>query len=314
MDLTVAVAVIYGADGRILISQRAADRPQGLLWEFPGGKLESGESAQAALRRELLEELGIKVRSAQAFFKVRHQYPEQSVVLNVWKVTDFDGTPRGVEGQPLAWVTLKELTNYAFPAANTPIINALRLPEQYLITPAHLSHVQVVRGVTQALQEGVRLLQLRAPDLFDPQYRELAADVQGLCAGKAQLMLKGPLEWLGDFPAAGWHLTAAQLRHYASLGRPFPAERWLAVSCHTREELDLAAQIQADFVTLSPVCATTSHPEVPPLGWTQVRAWLTSVRQPVYLLGGMQPSDLEQAQQFGAQGVAGISNFWPETC
>jgi 8-oxo-dGTP diphosphatase len=81
----------------------------------------------------------------------------------------------------------------------------------------------------------------------DTQYRDLAADIQGLCAGKAQLMLKGPLEWLGDFPAAGWHLTSRQLHELAAGGRPLPTERWLAASCHTAEELAMAMQMSVEF-------------------------------------------------------------------
>lgn len=111
----------------------------------------------------------------------------------------------------------------------------------------------MLKGIQKAVASGIRLIQLRAPDMYDPKYRDVAVDAVGLCAGKAQLMLKGPLEWLGDFPAAGWHLTAAQLRKYAANGRPFPKERWLAASCHSAEELALAEQMGVDFVTLSPV-------------------------------------------------------------
>src|SRR5690606_23404019 len=159
---------------------------------------------------------------------------------------------------------------------------------------------------------GIRLIQLRAPAMFDPQYRDLAVDIQGLCAGKAQLMLKGPLEWLGDFPAAGWHLTARQLHQYAAQGRPFPARRWLAASCHDAEELALAARMGVDFITLSPVQATRTHPEATTLGWDTAAELLRSSNIPAYLLGGVGPQDRTRAWQAGAQGVAGIRAFWPE--
>ena len=147
---------------------------------------------------------------------------------------------------------------------------AQRLPAQYLITPDELERKALLQGIQTAVANGVRLIQLRAPNMYSPEYRDLAVDVVGLCAGKAQLMLKGPLEWLGDFPAAGWHLTAEQLRKYAARGRPFPEDRWLAASCHNAEELTLAMQMGVDFVTLSPVQATQTHPEAVPLGWEQV--------------------------------------------
>ena len=128
---------------------------------------------------------------------------------------------------------------------------------------------------------------------------------------KAQLMLKGPLEWLGDFPAAGWHLTSAQLRKYASAGRPFPEGRLLAASCHDAEELALAASMGVEFVTLSPVQPTESHPGEPALGWDKAAELIAGFNQPVYLLGGLGPQQAEQAWEHGAQGVAGIRAFWP---
>ncbi len=102
------------------------------------------------------------------------------------------------------------------------------------------------------------MIQLRAPTVTTRKYRDLAVDAVGLCAGKAQLMIKGPFEWLGDFPSAGWHITSAQLRKYAAAGRPLPASRWLAASCHNAEELALAEEMGVDFVTLSPVQPTLS--------------------------------------------------------
>ncbi|MCY1447251.1 Thiamine-phosphate synthase [compost metagenome] len=124
-------------------------------------------------------------------------------------------------------------------------------------------------------------------------------------------MLKGPLEWLGDFPAAGWHLTSEQLRKYAPSGRPFPRERLLAASCHSAEELALAAQMGVDFVTLSPVQPTESHPGEPALGWEAATSLIAGFNQPVFLLGGVALQDVERAWQVGAQGVAGIRAFWP---
>jgi 8-oxo-dGTP diphosphatase len=307
----VAAAVIRGTDGRILIAQRAAQQHQGGLWEFPGGKVEADESVEQALRRELQEELGIEVRSARPLIQVGHDYPDKQVLLDVWEVSEFSGEPHGAEGQPLAWVSARQLGEYDFPAANQPILAAARLPSQYLITPDDLEPAELLAGIRRALDAGIKLLQLRAPAMFDAAYRDLAVDVQGLCAGRAQLMLKGPLEWLGDFPAAGWHLTSAQLRKLVSGGRPFPAQRWLAASCHSAEELALAHQMGVDFVTLSPVLATRSHPDAVPLGWQQAGQLLRDFPRPAYLLGGLTPDQLLPAWQCGAQGVAGIRGLWP---
>ncbi|MBU6957698.1 Nudix family hydrolase [Pseudomonas sp. CVAP len=308
----VAAAVIRDASGKILIARRADTQHQGGLWEFPGGKVEDGEAVQAALSRELQEELGIVVSAARPLIKVQHDYLDKQVLLDVWEVSAFTGEPHGAEGQPLAWVTARELRDYEFPAANQPIVAAARLPGDYLITPEGLETPALLRGIQKAIAGGIKLIQLRAPNGYDPQYRDLAVDAVGLCAGKAQLMLKGPFEWLGDFPAAGWHLTAAQLRKYASAGRPVPASRWLAASCHNAEELSLAEQMGVDFVTLSPVQPTQTHPDASPLGWEQASQLIAGFSKPVFLLGGVGPAERQKAWEAGAQGVAGIRAFWPE--
>lgn len=308
----VAAAVIRGADGRILIARRGETQHQGGLWEFPGGKVEDGEAVDTALARELREELDIEVTTARPLIKIKHDYPDKQILLDVWDVSAFTGEPHGAEGQPLAWVSPRDLPQYDFPEANRPIVAAARLPGEYLITPDDLEVPQLLRGIQKAIAGGIKLVQLRAPNMYDPKYRDVAVDAVGLCAGKAQLMLKGPLEWLGDFPAAGWHLTSAQLRKYAANGRPFPKDRWLAASCHSAEELALAEQMDVDFVTLSPVQATRSHPEAEPLGWEAAQQMIDGVKRPVFLLGGVGPNERDQAWHIGAQGVAGIRAFWPQ--
>ncbi len=213
----VAAAVIRDAAGKILIARRADTQHQGGLWEFPGGKVEADESVETALARELHEELGIVVDAARPLIKVRHDYPDKQVLLDVWEVSAFTGEPHGAEGQPLAWVTARDLTNHEFPAANQPIVAAARLPGEYLITPEGLETPALLRGMQKAIAGGIKLVQLRAPNGYDPQYRDLAVDAAGLCAGKAQLMLKGPFEWLGIFlPLVG----TLPPRNCASMLRP----------------------------------------------------------------------------------------------
>ena len=192
----VAAAVIRGEGGKVLIARRADTQHQGGLWEFPGGKVEAGESVEAALNRELQEELGITVSAARPLIKVQHDYPDKQVLLDVWEVSQFTGEPHGAEGQPLAWASARDLASYEFPAANQPIVAAARLPDQYLITPDELETPELLRGLQKAIAGGIKLVSLRAPTGYDPKYRDLAVDAAGLCAGKAQLMLKGPLEWL----------------------------------------------------------------------------------------------------------------------
>jgi 8-oxo-dGTP diphosphatase len=124
--LHVAVAVVLDPRQRVLISRRAAAAHQGGLWEFPGGKVEPGESVTEALARELREELGIELGASRPLLLVPFDYGDKAVLLDVHLVTQFSGEARGLEGQPLAWVSPAELSQYRFPAANVAIVDAVQ--------------------------------------------------------------------------------------------------------------------------------------------------------------------------------------------
>jgi len=123
--IRVAAAVLYDSEGRVLVSQRPAGKALAGLWEFPGGKLEPGEAADVALRRELFEELGLQVRSCRPLMQLQHEYPERHVELLVWLVEHYDGEARGLEGQALRWVSVQELPTLALLPADLPIIEYL---------------------------------------------------------------------------------------------------------------------------------------------------------------------------------------------
>lgn len=122
----VAVAVVINADRQVLLALRHAHQHQGNLWEFPGGKVEEGESVFDALVREAKEELAVTILAAEPLIKIAHNYSDKSVLLDVWRVDDFEGTPQGCEGQNLRWCKITDLIDDEFPAANVGIIKALR--------------------------------------------------------------------------------------------------------------------------------------------------------------------------------------------
>lgn len=128
----VAVGVISDGADRILVSLRPQHVHQGGLWEFPGGKVEAGETVERALHRELLEELAIEVRACQPLLTIQHDYPDKSVLLDVWWISAFDGEPHGREGQPWQWVDAAQLGTLKFPEANQPILAAI---ERFLAVP-----------------------------------------------------------------------------------------------------------------------------------------------------------------------------------
>ncbi|MGO4998003.1 8-oxo-dGTP diphosphatase MutT [Oceanisphaera sp. W20_SRM_FM3] len=125
-SILVAVGVIENAQGEIFICRRNANQHQANKWEFPGGKVEAGETVAQALARELAEEVGISVLACEPFMQIEHDYGDKHVTLAIRKVTAFSGEPHGLEGQPSRWVAVSELEQYDFPEANGPIVAKLR--------------------------------------------------------------------------------------------------------------------------------------------------------------------------------------------
>ena len=124
-QIHVAVGIILNVSGEVLIALRDQDKHQGGLWEFPGGKVEAGESVSEALSRELHEELNLQVLSSSPLIEIEHNYGDKQVKLNVWQVDKFQGQAYGKEGQPIIWVGLENLQNYKFPEANLEIVSFL---------------------------------------------------------------------------------------------------------------------------------------------------------------------------------------------
>jgi 8-oxo-dGTP diphosphatase len=307
--LRVAVGVVCNDVGEVLIARRAAKAHQGGLWEFPGGKVEQGETVEDALRRELREELSIVVDAARPLIKIAHDYGDKQVLLDVWRVEAFNGEPQGLEGQPIRWAAVEELPKLAFPAANRPIIAAARLPSYYPIVDDGMGNENFLfEQLDRLSRSGYRLAQWRVKTLQGSVYMKLAkkavafARLRGLA-----LVLNSEPEQTTEVGAAGVHLTGPRL--WALRRRPLPERLWVASSCHTLEDIRQAESIGADFIVLSPVLPTLSHPGIPPLGWEQFGIWAETARLPVFALGGLNRSHLAQANRHGAQGVAGIRGF-----
>ena len=309
----VAVAAIMDNQHRVLLSKRPAHVHQGDLWEFPGGKLEEGENIEQGLRRELQEELGITPTRARPLIRVAHDYPDKSVLLDVWRIDRINGTPHGREGQPVEWVPVDQLPYYAFPAANQPIVNAVSLPACYLITPEPGREIpRFLEELECSLANGVSLLQLRAKQLSDTDYRTLIPEVLQRCRRvNARVLLNAEPAVAREFGAAGVHLTSERLM--ALSGRPLDDSYLVAASCHNREQLEHAVNLGLDFAVVSPVRATSSHPGARPLGFTGLHDLTERSSIPVYALGGMHIDDLATAFRCGAQGIAAIRGLWRQT-
>jgi len=311
----VAVAVIERGD-EVLIAHRPEHVHQGGLWEFPGGKVESGETVQQALQRELHEELDIEIdlhNGIQPLLRIRHDYADKSVLLDVWRVTKFSGKARGVEGQPVKWVGKHLLTTYDFPEANKPIIFAIKLPQKYLVTGSFNSTEDCYARLQSAITEHeVEIVQFRCHKMRledSTAYIDLGKSLAKLChQHEVIFLLNSAPSLLSHVEADGIHLTFTEALLHKS--RPIPANKILGISCHNEEELMWAKCLNPDYVILSPVKETKTHVDAVPLGWSNFQKLTDITPFPVFALGGMTLGDMDEALLMGAQGVAAIREWW----
>jgi 8-oxo-dGTP diphosphatase len=306
----VAVGVIVGSEGAILIAKRPDKTHQGGLWEFPGGKIENNETLFDALKRELQEELAIEVIATEPLIKIRHDYGDKIVLLDVHKVTEFSGQPQGNEGQPIQWVTPSSLHQYDFPAANRPIITAINLPQRLLITGEFTELSDFLARIESALQKGIRLVQLRLQK--SEAIPMLVGPVAEICNRySAKLIINTSPRVFADLSVSsnvGLHLNSSQLLSCNT--RPVNDSILLSASCHTENDIKHAEKIGVNYICLSPVLATSSHPDQERMGWDRFRSLVDDATIPVYALGGMTETDLAISLENGAQGIAAISEWW----
>ncbi len=308
----VAAGVVLREDGQVLLAQRPPGKAYAGYWEFPGGKIELGESPRAALARELAEELGISVRHAVPWLIRRFVYPHAQVELNFFRVLAWDGEPIGHDGQAFQWQTPDRLTVKPMVPANAPILRALSLPSIYGITMASdLGEEIFLARAELAFAHGLRLLQLREKEWPRERQRLFAANLKRRAAAfGAKLLLNGSAADAIAWGCDGVHWTAANLM--AATARPnLPAGMLCAASCHNRAELQQAMALDLDFAVLGSVLATPTHPGVVPLGWDEWASIAAATTLPVYALGGLVCADLGTAMSRGAHGIALRRGAWP---
>lgn len=307
----VVAAALVDAEGRVLLTQRPPGKHLAGYWEFPGGKVEPGESVVSALQRELREEIGVEIGAAEPLIRIPWRYPSKAILLDVYRVHDFRPEPHPREGQALKWVPANALDPHEMPSADHPAITALRLPQLYAITSEPGDDTATLLGrLDAALAHGARLVQFRAKTLSREVIREIApiaAQRVRRHGGELLLNASSPddLTLATELGLDGVHLTTSLLRALST--RPLPSPTWVAASCHDADELRIAERLGVDFVVLGPVQPTPSHSEREPLGWKTFESLCANCTVPVYALGGLGPTDVARARMAGAQGIAGIS-------
>lgn len=304
----VAVGVVTDSRGRVLVALRPKDVHQGGLWEFPGGKCESGETIGQALGRELREELGIEVIEDRPLCCIRHDYRDKRVLLEVRRVLEFDGEPVGREGQPLRWADIQSLNPAEFPAANAAIIRRLQMPDRIAITAGAATLSALHEQISRLLEQRLPVIHLRQPALPEAGVQALLPELLVRCRQQGSTLVWNttPERFIAA-PVDGLHVSAAIASRLMS--RPVDSGTGFSVSCHSLAELEHACAIGADYAFLSPVSETSSHSDAPVLGWQRFAELSAKVDLPIYALGGMQISDIPRAVREGAAGIAAISAF-----
>ena len=306
--VNVAVAVVQRSDGRVLLAERPKGKASGGFWEFPGGKFDAGERVEQALARELHEEVGVELDRAHPWMTYEHEYPDKRVRLHFYRVLAWHGEPHGREGQRIAWEDPLALGVEPLLPANARVLKALALPQIYAITQAARVGVpEFLVRLEQALRQGLRLVLVRERELAPAQRVQFARRVVELARRYGATVLVSDDEMLArKADADGVHTSGGNLaRRHARPRAPL----W-SVSCHDRQEIAHAAELGADFVVLSPVLPTATHPERQSLGWENFHAMVRDCPVPVYALGGMRPELLPTAVAHGAHGIALMSGIW----
>lgn len=305
----VAAGVLINDRDEFLLATRPEGKAYAGWWEFPGGKIEAGETPREAAIREIAEELGVTVGTAYPWLTETFVYPHTTVRLQFFQVTSWTGDLHPHEGQIFSWHKMGTLEVEQILPANLPILKSLALPRFFAITCAHeLGEEQQLQCLERRLSDGLRLVQIR----------EKGWPVDRLRAFAEQVLLRarqyGALVYLNDEAALAQELGCGV--HYSSdrlmalNEAPFlPA----GASCHTVDEVRHAEKLGLDYALVGPVQATATHPGAVTLGWDGLAKLLEhGYSIPVYALGGLSRSDLGSARIAGAHGVAMMRAAWHE--
>jgi 8-oxo-dGTP diphosphatase len=297
----------------VLLAQRPVGKVYAGYWEFPGGKVEPGESLEAALARELHEELGIAISHPCRWITRIFEYPHATVRLNFFRVFEWQGEPHPHEGQVFSWQRPDMVEVTPLLPANAPILKALTLPSVLGISHAESLGVDTfLARLDVALHNGLRLIQLRDKTLPEDTRLQLAHEtVRRAHLHGARVLVNGSLDLARASGADGVHLDSSAAAKLAA--RPDwakPVSFLIGVSCHDDTELAHAAKIEADFALLSPVLPTLTHPGAVTLGWARFTELAGASPIPIYGLGGLGQDDVALAQSHGAHGVALLRGAW----
>jgi len=295
--------------GRVLLAERPAGKHLAGYWEFPGGKVEPGELPLEGLARELQEELGIELVSAEPLIRIPWRYDNRQLLLDAWRIDRWKGELQSLEGQALQWCVPAEVDPQLMTPADRPILQALRLPAVYVVTPARAKPDDLPKWyerIDRAIREsGTRLLQLNLPLWATKSVRALAKQLLPVANEHGcQILLSGDLEGALEI-GAGVHLTIEQLNQAPA--RPLSWQQLIGVSCADASQLQAASWRGADFAMILPMAAAD---HVSP-DWDAFHVLVEAASLPIYAqVGSYDLASVALAKRHGAQGIAPSGAVW----
>ena len=307
MNIEASVGIIFNESFQLLMAERPQSKTWSGWWEFPGGKIESGENPLEALKRELKEEIGISVIDAEKWIVRKYAYEDYEVILHFYKVTQWSGNIEAKEEQKISWVLPENNVVSPILPANDLIFKAISLPDIYAITNAYEYSGNFLNKVEQQLNNGLGLIQIREKAISKNAFIELTKEIIQMAGNfDAKVMINSDINLAYKLNADGVHLNSSLLHRLSEI----PKDLIVSASCHSARDIEKAMTMDVSFVVLSPVQKTQSHPNTTPIGWDSFSKITQNYSIPIYALGGMKQDDIENAFNAGAIGIASQRAIW----
>ena len=307
MNIEASVGIIFNESFQLLMAERPQSKTWSGWWEFPGGKIEKGETPLEALKRELKEEIGISVIDAEKWIVRKYAYEGYEVTLHFYKVTQWSGNIEAKEEQKISWVLPDNNVVSPILPANDLIFKAISLPDTYAITNAYEYSGNFLNKVEQKLNNGLGLIQVREKAISKNAFIELTKEIIQMAGNfDAKVMINSDINLAYKLNADGVHLNSSLLHRLSEI----PKDLIVSASCHSARDIEKAMTMDVSFVVLSPVQKTQSHPNTTPIGWDSFSKITQNYSIPIYALGGMKQDDIENAFNAGAIGIASQRAIW----
>jgi len=308
VHIHVSVAVMINSDNQVLLGQRPYPKSWEGWWEFPGGKVEKNETFIAALYREAYEELGIKINQYKKWIIRQYSYDNLDVTLHFFKVFKWEGKITSQENQKLVWNSLKDLKVSPILPANLFIQRAFDLPDHYAITNLSETKKNIFFSQLQnKIDNGLKMIQIREKEICFDELKIFAKEVIDICKTRSvKVIINSNINLALELKADGVHLTSKQLKILKKL----PKELIIGASCHNSQEVQMAEKLDVNFVVLSAIKKTLSHPDIEPMGWKKFKEITNKSNMPIYALGGLGPKDYETSIENGGIGIASQRLIW----